>query len=295
MFSEYIIRYHPSQIFRVLCIVFLLTAFFVSEKQPREEESLFPGIQNFFLQRIEAAVPYPESAFLEGLLLGYQENIPRSMKENFIEAGIIHILALSGWNITIIVLWLQRFFIFFMRRQYALVPTAFCIFFFVLLTGASPSLLRAAIMGILILIAQGLGRLVHVVNLLLASGVVLTFLNFALLRDIGFQLSYAATAGILFFAEPIKKWIRSEILASSLAAQCSTLPLIIFYFGRISLVAPVANLLVLPLVPWSMGLGFLAMIFRSHVLGWITWLPLAFIIKVAEFLSSFSYASVSLD
>lgn len=286
---------HKSQIFLIICLVFLLFAFFVSKSSYQREVSYFPRLQNYFLQKINRVLPYPQSAFLAGLLLGYRESLPKDLLQSFNRSGITHIIALSGWNITLIIVFLQRFFICFLRRQYTIIPILLFIVFFALLTGASPSLIRASLMGLLILLAQNIGRLVSPLNLLAFVAAAMVAFKVNIIHDIGWQLSFAATAGILYLASPLQRYLKSEILSTTVAALLFTYPLIFWHFGQFSLIALMANLLVLPFIPWAMGLGFLSVILQSEILGWFAWLVLTYIIKVAEILSSLPYASFTLD
>lgn len=168
------------------------------------------------------------------------------------------------------------------------------------------SAVRAGIMGLLILIAEQMGRLSVSYRALVFAGVLMLILDPSLLVfDAGFQLSFAATMGIIFiyplFTEYFKKIpnileVRSS-LAMTMAALAATLPISLASFGQFSLISPLANILIVPLVPLVMILGFIIIIinaivpFLAQIIGWLIWLILAYEIKIVETLSAYSSLS----
>lgn len=142
----------------------------------------------------------------------------------------------------------------------------------------------------------------------------MTLFNPKMVRyDIGFQLSFLAVVGLIYFSPiieerlkqiKIKSWLPKFLhpfLIETLSAQTLTFPLILYTFGRISIIAPLANLLVLPLIPWAMALGFLAAflaifwLFLGQVIGWFEWVVLKYMIMITERLSRLSWASIDLS
>ncbi len=279
--------------------IFATLFFPKTEKIGERKGSLFlrtlSGIKHAFEQNIDAVLAEPHSSFLKGLLLGERESLPADLVENFKRTGTTHIIALSGYNITLV----GRFFmnlllgltIPFYTANWIAVAS---IFFFILLTGAHASVVRAGIMGILVLLAQREGRMYHMTNALAFAGAVMIFQNPFILRfDAAFQLSFLATAGLVYLSPHVERrvdrahdaikriWHRAmgqektrsslfdptdahrlfpfrRILAETLAAQLAVLPSLIYLFGQISLVSPLTNVLILIAVPFSMGVGFLA-------------------------------------
>jgi competence protein ComEC len=152
---------------------------------------------------------------------------------------------------------------------------------YVLFVGASPSVVRAAIMGSLAVVAVLVDRESEAWNSLLVACVVMTLVDPNVLWDIGFQLSALATAGLFAFARPVERMLSTyrllrwrglswavEPLTATLAASLLSLPILLYHFGRFSLIAPVANVLMLPLVPYAMLFGAIA------TAGGMVWLPL---------------------
>ncbi|MFH0852370.1 MAG: ComEC/Rec2 family competence protein, partial [bacterium] len=274
------------------------------------KQSLF-WLKQRFEGAIEKILPEPQAAFLAGLTLGEKKELSQELTEAFKKTGTTHIVALSGYNISIIAGFFMTIFGWFMlRRSLRFWLAVVAIIFFTVLTGASASVVRAAIMGILVLVARQEGRMYNVRNALAFAGAVMIFINPKILRfDIGFQLSFGATMGLVWLAPVFEKWFvklpralgLKEILIATLSAQLAVLPLLLVYFGQLSIVSPAANLVVLVFVPWAMLIGFLAgsaaMIWLAlgKIFGWLAWLILTFEIKAIEFFASLPLASVKIS
>lgn len=249
------------------------------------------GIKRQFSGALRRHLPEPHGSFLAGLLLGERQSFSSSLSRDLQRTGTTHIVALSGYNITILAEALRRIFgLLWLTGAMAWWLSVAGIILFTLLTGAAASVVRAAIMGILVLLAHRGGRAYHMRNALALAGALMLAHDPTILRfDIGFQLSFLATLGLLYVAplfdrwlERIKiraflagrdirilrerrdtkfrsspPWLLRNIFISTLAAQAAVFPLLIFYFGQLSLISPLANLAVLPLVPYTMFSGFL--------------------------------------
>lgn len=256
-------------------------------------------VKVFFESRIEIIFPEPHSSLLAGLILGSRRGIPEDLMEKFNAVGLTHIIAISGYNVTIVIAAISGLFRF-LRRKLRIIFSVLAILIFVFLVGCSASVVRAAIMGILALFAVWVGRKSEVgISLLFAAFLMTLFNPKILVYDISFQLSFAATIGLIYispFLERVFKKVPSffavkESLVMTLSAQAATIPLILLYFGRFSLIAPLANVLVLPLVPFAMFLGFAAVLldtvflkFLSLIVGYVGWGVLEVIISIVEVL-----------
>ncbi|MDQ7798076.1 MAG: DNA internalization-related competence protein ComEC/Rec2 [Candidatus Edwardsbacteria bacterium] len=225
-------------------------------------------------------------SLLAGLLLGERYNLSRPVREAFSDTGTAHVLAVSGLHAA-----LMAFIIFIILRllqlpkRAASLGTVFGLALYALLAGASPSIVRSSIMVGAVLLGGLFERRGNGLNMLgLAGLLILAFWPDAAL-DIGFQLSFAATAGILILTSPIesllfrasgsaliRKWVLTP-LAVSLAAQLFTAPLLAWYFHRIPLISLVANLVVVPLTGLILALA-LAMVLLNLLGGWVAW-PMA--------------------
>jgi len=209
---------------------------------------------------LKATLPRADAALLAGLLLGSREDLPEEISRAFRESGVFHLLAVSGGNVAMILvpfLAMLRWAGF--RRRWAAAAGIPLVAFFVLLTGATPSVLRAGLMAVLVLLGDLLGRERDGLNTLGAAVLLLLVAKPSLLFDVGFQLSAAATLGILLFTRPIEHWLSPRLqslfgpragrwiaagLAVTLGAQAMVEPISLHYFGALSVIAPVANLLV---------------------------------------------------
>ena len=265
--------------------------------------SLFKSIliaKKAFEESIERVIAEPNAALINGILLGSRENIPQDLKEAFNKTGTTHILAISGYNITIIGLYISYLLMFFMRRQKAFWFTVLGIILFTILTGASASVVRAAIMGILVLVAYREGRFYSMTNSLVFAGVIMVALNPKILRfDVGFQLSFLATMGLIYLTPIIKKklermpefWNFKENLVATISAQLMVLPIILYNFGSFSFLSLPANVLILPVVPLTMSFGFIAGILGliwsrlGEITGLLAWLLAEYEILIVKLLS----------
>jgi competence protein ComEC len=263
--------------------------------------------KKIFVERLAQTLPEPQNAFLGGLLLGAKHAIPQTLTDEFNRTSTSHIVAVSGFNITIIaaaidwlLMWLG------LRKRLSFILALLGILMFVIMTGATASVVRAGIMGSLLLIAINIGRVNVVANSLAFTAVVMLGLNPQILTfDVGFQLSFAALLGIVYIvplADPYFLWIPDflrQILLATIAAQIFTLPILMFNFGQLSLVGLIANILVLPVVPITMLFGFLtgitALIWNKLAIPFsaITWLLLTYILRVIGFFSALSFAAVN--
>lgn len=269
------------------------------------------GILRFkkvFVGNLAKILPEPQNSFLGGLLLGARHSIPQELTDQFNRTGTSHIVAVSGYNITIIAAaidWLLQWFG--LRKRLSFILAVLAILVFVIMTGATASVVRAGIMGTLLLVALNIGRMNVVANSLAFTAVAMLLFNPQILAfDVGFQLSFAALLGIVYIVPLIDRyflWLPKffrEYFLATLSAQVFTLPILMFNFGQLSLVAIIANILVLPAVPITMLFGFLtglaALIWTKLALPFtaITWLLLTYITKVIGFFSSLSFASLSL-
>ena len=262
--------------------------------------------QNRFMDAINRLFPEPQASFEAGLLVGARKGIPDDLMTKFNITGLTHIIAISGYNIAIIVVFFAWFFSR-IPRKIGFIVTIAAIVLFTLFVGASPSVVRASIMGILGLLALNYGRQSNVSLTILWTAFFMVLWNpKTLWWDAGFQLSFAAVLGLVYVAPLFKKYAEKlpqafgvrETILMTLSAQVMALPIIVYNFGRLSLIAPLANLLVAFAIPPAMLFGFMAVIlsFLFFPLGllpaYVAWGILTYIIKVIELTAEVPYASV---
>lgn len=219
------------------------------------------GIRVRFNEAISRSLPAAEGGLASGLILGEKALLTPEITRQLQISGTTHIIALSGYNITIIL----GLFVVFRKKLSRLgnlfVPLVFIISF-VIMTGGASSLVRAAIMGFVPLIAIYLGRESDsFIAILFSATVMIIFNPFLALYDVGFQLSFIALAGMIYLAPlillVIGKLPLSNMLSETMGAQIAAIPLLAFYFGSISLISPISNLVILALVPAGMLVAFL--------------------------------------
>lgn len=264
-------------------------------------------VKEKFLEKINFAIKSPENLLMGGLILGERSAFSRELRQDFVDTGTIHIVALSGYNVTIVADWFMKLFAF-LPRNLAFGAGIFSIFLFVLMTGANSTAVRAGIMAALALFARATGRNYEAGRgLILAALVMILWNPFLLAFDVSFQLSFMATVAVIFLAPKIEKyflWVTKnfglrEIVSVTVAAYIFVLPFILYKMGNFSLVALPANILVLPAVPPTMFFGFLSglfgIIWRGFALpfGIIAYLLLYYELGVIRFLADFPLASFS--
>lgn len=279
--------------------------------------SAFSGIRDWLLHGLQAYVPEPAAGLGAGILLGVRSGMDEHTEDAFATSGLTHVVAISGWNIAIVAAAVAAMTTRLRRRAGGrwLAPAVLigAVVFYVVLTGASPSVVRAALMAGAALLARQAGSRAHAASaLVLAAGVMLAVAP-PLLWDVGFELSVLATAGLIAVGEPISARLSAlpgpirEPVALTLAAQVFTLPVILMNFERLSIVAPLANVLVAPLLPLCMAACAVAAVVGGadaivHVplvgdtVVWLSsgaaWLYLTAMIAIATWCASLPLAAV---
>ncbi len=290
--------------------------------QPRRADRLLRGqgqlplgwiyaLRRRALAMVYQLYPDPEASLLAGILLGVESQIPETVQDAFRATGTSHIIAISGFNITILA---GLFFLVarrFSGRWWGAVIAIVGIGLYTILVGGGPAVVRAAIMGGLALFARQVGRRQDGINTLLFVGALMALADPNVLWDIGFQLSFMATLGLILYAEPLSCWFEEfstrfttpqraarlagpvgEFLLFTLAAQLTTLPVMAYHFRQVSLSSLVANPLILPVQPAVMVLGGLAlvggMIYQplGQLAAYLAWPFVVFTIRVVEAIAS---------
>ncbi len=210
----------------------------------------------------ESTLPPISASLLMGIVFGAKEHFPDDFFDALQSTGVLHVIAASGMNVTFISAALLYSFGYFMRRQLALVLGCLGIVFYLFLVGFEPSILRASIMGVLAFGANLFGRQHIAAYALLFSAFLILLWQPGFLFDLGFQLSFFATLGIIFVKPllSIPQNFFTETITTTLAAQIGTLPLLLGVFGQIGLLSLLVNALVLWIIPIVMLLGSIAVI-----------------------------------
>jgi len=270
-------------------------------------------IRDRIAESTEKIMAQPEAAFLSGILVGRDEDIPDSLKAAFRNTGTSHLVAISGFNITIVaglILALTGWLL--PKKSWSVGLAIIILIAYAVMAGASPSVVRAAIMGALAMIGRAIGRNRTAVNGLGLAAAVMTAFNPLILRDIGFQLSVAATAGILLIGAPAGGWVVnrftsdtkpselnslvanvSDAVIITLGAQIATLPFLLYHFHSYPLISLLVNPFVLPVQPAAMILGGLAALVGivwlplGQFIGLAAWIPLVYTTRMVEWFAAF--------
>ena len=259
------------------------------------------------LTNIYRMFPDPESSLMAGILLGVDTGLTQDLQQAFKNTGTAHIIAISGFNISIIAGLFVTFFSRFLGPRRGMLVAVLGIIFYTILVGGDAAVVRAAIMGSLALFAKQIGRRQAALNTLLAVALFMCLWNPLYLWDVGFQLSFFATLGLILYADPFSQFANriitryvptstaekfaelfSEFVLLTLAAQVTTIPIMAYHFQRISLVSFLANPFILPAQPAVMILGGLAVLLSlmwlplGQIAAWITWPFVVYTIRMVE-------------
>jgi competence protein ComEC len=280
----------------------------VDKNQGNFLQNLLISFKNKLEESLNKILPRPHSAILEALLFGKEENISGELKDKLNLTGTRHITAVSGMNLTIISVLLLNFLLGLgFWRQQAFYFSVIFIIFYILMVGAPSSVIRAGVMVILFLIAQHLGRVSASPRAIVFAATFMLIQNPLLLRlDVGFQLSFLATMGLIYLQPAFSEWLKKipnnfqlrNNLSATLAAQAFTLPILVYNFGRIPIISPIANILILPLIPFVTILGFIVALIGifwqglAQILSWPIWLLITYNLKVIDFSSNIPWASL---
>jgi competence protein ComEC len=263
-----------------------------------------------FLEKMNFAITGPESLLMGGLILGEKSSFDQALRQSFVNTGTIHIVALSGYNVTIVAEWFMKLFaqVPYVPKNFGIGMGILAVILFIIMTGGSSTAIRAGIMATLALVARATGRNYDVARALILAGVFMILLNpFLLAYDVSFELSFLATIAVIFLAPRIEKyflWVPArfglrDIVSITCAAYVFVFPFILYKMGNFSLVALPANVLILPFIPFTMMLGFLTgfagLIWYVFAvpLGSVSYLFLHYELGVISFFSNLPFAAFS--
>ncbi|MBU6414931.1 ComEC/Rec2 family competence protein [Patescibacteria group bacterium] len=256
---------------------------------------------------LNAAMPEPESLVMRALILGERSSFSQSMRQDFINTGLIHVVTISGYHVTLVAEWIMKIFGF-LPANLAIGAGIIAVFFYVVMTGGAQTAIRAGIMAALALLARSQSRLYDSGRALILAAVLMIFVNpFILAFDVSFQLSFLATVAVIFLTPNMEQyflwipWKRfRNIVSLTSAAYLFVLPFILYQMGNWSLVALPANLAVLPLIPATMIFGFITgfagLVSRllAFIPGTIAYWLLRWELFAIGFFSGLPFASLSI-
>ncbi|MFH0942895.1 MAG: ComEC/Rec2 family competence protein [Candidatus Beckwithbacteria bacterium] len=237
--------------------------------------------------RFDQNLPEPEASLLAGIVLGSKRGLPEKFYLSLQKTGTLHIVVASGFNVTVILGFMAAYLSGFLHRSLAIGFGVVAVAVYTVMAGAEPAIVRAAIMGSLGFLGQILGRKAASLRLLLITVLTMMLIKPLIVFDIGFQLSVAATSGLILLGLRLeavfsKVWLIGKDLGQTLAAQIAVWPLIMLHFGQMSWFSPLVNGLILWLVPIIMGFGAILALTNSRLIGWLTYIPLTMMVRIIE-------------
>lgn len=265
-------------------------------------------VKSVFTNKMNQILVEPESSLLAGLLVSGKQALPKDILDEFRRAGVVHIVVLSGYNITIVAEFIKKIFSFLSLRL-ATSASVFGVILFTLMTGATATVVRAAIMVLIVVLGKSMGRTYSIPRALLTAGFLMLLENPKILVfDASFQLSFLAVLALVY-VEPIvlnyltkipEKYGLRSILSTTIATQLTVLPFLLYSMGNFSNVSILSNMLILVFVPITMLIGFVSTLlgFISVYLAlpfvYITHLLLMWILGVAHYLGNLPFAQISI-
>ncbi len=250
-----------------------------------------------------------EYAVAAALLIGYKNDLTKEIKSNYSEAGVMHILAVSGMHVGVIYMFMIKILFFLKSRKQEILRFVIVFIFlwiYILITGLSPSVLRAGVMFSFISIGNVFYKKTNIINILFLSAFILLLINPNNLYDIGFQLSYLAVLGIVIFYKKIKDLYFSKyyvvneawsIIAVSIAAQLFTTPISLYHFGQFPLYFLLANLILVPLsgiiiYTGISVIGISSTPYLGKAAGWLFQKQLFLMNETTHFIHALPYSSI---
>jgi competence protein ComEC len=262
-------------------------------------------------------LPSPQAGLLSGILLGIDDDISPDVADAFSAVGATHVIVISGSNVVIVVGLLQSLTRRVMRQRLSAAVTIFGVVFYTIFVGGDPAVTRASFMVGLGLVGSQLSRQSYGMSSLGFAALAMTVINPYTLWDVSFQLSFLATLGLILYVEPLQGFLEkgllkmltaerakvivgavSDAFVVTIAAQITTTPIIVLYFGRFSPLSLPTNFLIIPAQGPLMTMGGLAVIAAfvffplGQVIAWGSWVFLSWTIGVVRFFASLPFASV---
>jgi competence protein ComEC len=259
------------------------------------------------VSRMDSYVAQPASALASGMLFG-ASSMSEDLLQTFRTAGLSHIIVLSGFNIVIVISSIL-FILTFLPLVVRITLASLSVIVFVVMVGASPSVVRATLMAFISLLAMLTGRMyVARQALILSLFAIVMYEPYALSHDVSLHLSFLATMGLVYLSEPLELFFKKyyeritntslrELLITTLSAYFATLPYVMYTFGSVSVYALIANVLVVPMVPLAMLISFFVVMSSyfsetaSSLLGFIDTFLINCMLWIAKIIELFPLAS----
>lgn len=265
------------------------------------KKSIF-SFRDLVYLRLKSFLSEPHSGVVSAITLGLKKAIPENFLEKLRSVGVSHIVVISGFHVAVILKILIDSSLN-LSRKLVFISGSLFLLFFVIFTGAGASVIRASIMVWLFLLAKIIGRKGKMLNVLVFTIFVMILFNpLILASDVSFQLSVCAVFGLIYLQPIFEKWFSNlpkffvTILSATFAAQVATLGISMYQFGTVSVIAPISNIIIVPIVPFIMLFGYLS-IFSSfiflklgQVFAYVVWIFTSYLKIVTDYLSQIPFA-----
>jgi competence protein ComEC len=266
-------------------------------------------LRSSFMRNIGAVINPPESDLADGLVLGARGGFDTSMRDKFISTGTIHIIALSGYNVTIVAQSVVRVLGLFLSQALSVGFGILVIILFIIMSGSSSTAVRAGVMAVIALFAKITGRTYDAGRALVIAALFMIAYDVRVLTDISFQLSFIATFGVLYLTPKVIGWVRffpmrfglREQMATTLGATIAVLPILLYSTGILSVVSLPANILILPFISFTMLLTFIVGLLGfistplAYLFAYLAHFMLHYILSVISFFAALPFASVTIQ
>ena len=241
-----------------------------SINQVEAGNNFFIGLKGKIESWYQRLLPEPEASLLSGIVLGSKRGLPQDFWRALQSTGTLHIVVASGYNVTIVIGTVIALLGGLLKRPLAIGLGIAAVVIYSFMAGMEPAIVRAAIMGSLAYFGQVLGRPSDGLRLLLLAAAAMLLYNPLFIFDVGFQLSFMATLGLILICPRFPGWLPRG-LSESLAAQIMVWPILVYNFGQMSLIGILANSLIVYFVPLAMGLS---------LIPWLAYVPLHLIVVI---------------
>lgn len=279
-----------------------------SEGNASKIKKILFRIRDAFMKNINHSIDPPKSDLANGLLLGARGGFNAEIRDEFVSTGTIHIIALSGYNVTIVAEQVMRSLGYLFAQTVSVVIGGVFVVLFVLMAGASATAVRAGLMALIMLFARLTGRMYDAGRALVITALLMIAYDPRVIADISFQLSFIATFGVLYITPKVIGWVRflplrfgiREIGATTISATISVLPILLYSTGILSIVSLPTNILILPLLPATMFFAFCAGLFGfvaqvvALPFAFVAHILLSYILGIIHFFASLPFASVTI-
>ena len=276
----------------------------IIEEAPKSLFSFLYTFKDNLLKQINRHIRKPESSLLAGVLLGEKTALGDELEDDFRTTGLMHIVVLSGYNVSIVIMAVMFMLAFLPLYTRSIIAVA-GIVAFALLVGAGPTVIRASIMALFVVLAKIVGKPYHIERTLLLAGAFMVLYNpWVLLFDISFQFSFLATYGLIVIMPLVEEKITfipkflalRDSAAATISAQIMVMPLILYYIGDFSVISVLVNMLVLFIIPATMFLGFITAVFGffspwvASIIAIPASLSLSYILALVKFFAHVPFA-----